>query len=51
MMNIEMEPVQVDEKKRRQRSVAIAWAIVALIVLFFIVTLVQLGANVFNRPL
>jgi len=42
-----------EEAKRRQRlrSVAIAWALFALVVLFFLVTLVRLGANVANRPL
>lgn len=42
-----------EEEKRRQRarSVVIAWGLVALAVLFFLVTLVRLGANVGNRPL
>lgn len=40
-----------DEKKRRRaRSVAIAWALGAMAVLFFVVTIVRLGANVANRP-
>ena len=41
------------ERKRRQRmrSVAIAWILAALVVLFFIVTIVRLGGNVANRPL
>jgi predicted nucleic acid-binding Zn ribbon protein len=36
------------ERKRRQRmrSLAIAWALVALVVLFFVVTIVRLGPNV-----
>jgi hypothetical protein len=33
------------------RSVAIAWILAALAVLFFIVTIVRLGGNVANRPL
>ena len=46
-------PEQNDEAKRRQRmrSIAIAWALAALAVLFFVVTLVRLGGNVANRPL
>jgi hypothetical protein len=42
-----------DEAKRRQRlrSFAIAWALFALVVIFFLVTLVRLGANVANRPI
>lgn len=37
-----------DEQKRRQRmrSLAIAWALGALVLLFFVVTIVRLGANV-----
>lgn len=41
-----------EERKRRQRmrSLAIAWTLVGIMVLFFVVTLVRLGANVLNRP-
>jgi hypothetical protein len=41
------------ERKRRQRmrSIAIAWILAGLAVLFFIVTIVRLGGNVANRPL
>ena len=41
------------ERKRRQRmrSIAIAWILVALAALFFIVTIVRLGGNVADRPL
>jgi hypothetical protein len=44
---------QIDEAKRRQklRSIAIAWALFALAVMFFLVTIVRLGANVANRPI
>ena len=38
-------------KRRRSRSIAIAVALVALVVLFYVATLVRLGGNVFNRPL
>jgi hypothetical protein len=39
------------ERKRRQRmrSLAIAWILAALVVLFFIVTIVRLGGNVADR--
>lgn len=42
-----------EEQKRRQRmrSVAIAWTLAGIAVLFFLVTLVRLGGNVANRPL
>lgn len=39
-----------EEKRRRNRSLAIAWALAAMAVLFFVVTIVRLGANVANRP-
>jgi predicted nucleic acid-binding Zn ribbon protein len=40
------------ERKRRQRmrSLAIAWILAALVVLFFIVTIVRLGGHVADRP-
>jgi hypothetical protein len=42
-----------DERQRRQRmrSLAIAWALAGLVILFFIVTIVRLGGNVAVRPL
>ncbi len=45
--------VLTEEQKRRQRgrSLAIGWGLAALALLFFLVTLVRLGANVGNRPL
>jgi len=41
------------ERKRRQRmrSLAIAWILAALVVLFFIVTIVRHGGHVADRPL
>lgn len=38
-------------KRRRQRNLAIAWALAGFIVLFFVVTIVKLGGNVANRPI
>ena len=37
-----------DERQRRQRmrSLAIAWALAAMALLFFVVTMLRLGANV-----
>jgi hypothetical protein len=42
-----------EERKRRQRkrSLAIAWVLFGLVVLFFIVTIVRLGGNVALRPI
>jgi hypothetical protein len=44
--------LHADEAKRRQRlrSLALAWALAAMALMFFLVTLVRLGANVANRP-
>jgi|RifCSP16_1_1023843.scaffolds.fasta_scaffold106706_2 hypothetical protein len=39
------------QRRQRMRSVAIAWILAALVVLFFIVTIVRLGGNVAVRPL
>jgi hypothetical protein len=39
------------QRRQRMRSVAIAWILAALAVLFFIVTIVRLGGNVANRPM
>jgi hypothetical protein len=35
-----------ENPRQRMRSLAIAWALAALVVLFFVVTIVRLGANV-----
>jgi hypothetical protein len=42
-----------EEQRRRQRmrSIAIALALGALVILFYVATIVRLGGNVFNRPL
>jgi len=48
----ELKPVQLtDEEKRRQRqrNVALAWVLGAMVTLFFIVTIARLGGNVANR--
>jgi hypothetical protein len=51
-----LEPVANDERqererRRRMRSIAIALALAALVVVFYVATLVRLGGNVLNRPL
>jgi hypothetical protein len=50
----ESVPIVLSEEARRRqrvRSLAIAWALFALAIMFFLVTIVRLGANVANRPL
>jgi hypothetical protein len=42
---------QERQRRQRKRSTAIAWILGALVVLFFIVTIVRLGGNVVERPL
>ena len=37
-------------KSRRQRNVAIGLAVAALVVIFYAITIVRLGPNVFIRP-
>jgi hypothetical protein len=39
------------QRRRRMRSIGIALALGALVVMFYIATIVRLGGNVFNRPL
>jgi len=39
------------KKKRRSRSVAIALALAALVVLFYIVTIIKLGPGVMDRAM
>jgi hypothetical protein len=49
-----LAPLVLDaEAKRRQRlrSIAIAWALAAIALMFFLVTIIRLAANVANRPL
>jgi hypothetical protein len=55
MGNPSTEPgiVLTEEQKRRRRarSIAIALTLAALVLLFYIVTIVKLGPGVLNRPL
>ena len=50
-----MSEMNEDEKARqrrqRMRSLAIALALGALVVLFYVATIVRLGGNVLNRPI
>ncbi len=62
-MTAHMEPVDakpelpaeelsaVAKRRQRMRSVAIAFALGFLVVLFYAATIVRLGGNVMNRPL
>lgn len=50
-----MAEIQMSEAERarrqRLRSIAIALALAGLVALFYIATLVRLGANALNRPM
>jgi hypothetical protein len=47
-----MEDAEAERKRRqRKRSLAIAWILAALAILFFIVTIVRLGGNVAVRQI
>jgi hypothetical protein len=39
------------KRRRRMRSIAIGLALAALVVLFYVATIVRMGGNVLNRPL
>lgn len=46
------EPLTEEQaRRRRSRSIAIALVLAALVVLFYLVTVVKLGPGVMNRPL
>jgi len=45
------EAERIRLRRQRVRSLALAWGLAALALLFFLVTLVRLGGDVFNRPL
>lgn len=50
--NDEEERIELERRRRqRYRSIAIALALGALVLLFYLATIVRLGGNVFNRPL
>jgi predicted nucleic acid-binding Zn ribbon protein len=39
------------KRRRRDRSLAIAWTLALLVLLIYIVTIVKLGPNVLTRPM
>jgi hypothetical protein len=42
---------QEAQRRRRMRSIGIALVLGALVVMFYVATIVRLGGNVLNRPL
>jgi hypothetical protein len=58
MVGVSREPADprvglthADVRRRRSRSIAIAVALGALVVLFYAVTVVKLGPQILNRPM
>jgi len=47
--SVQLTPEQ--ERSRRVRNIAIALLLGGLVVLFWLTTIVRLGANVFDRPI
>ncbi len=37
--------------RQRKRNIAVALILAGLVVLFYVITIVHMGGNVFNRPL
>jgi predicted nucleic acid-binding Zn ribbon protein len=46
-----MQLSEEQKRRRRQRNIATALALGALVVLFFVLTIVRLGGQVYERPL
>jgi predicted nucleic acid-binding Zn ribbon protein len=42
---------ETQKKRQRRRSMAIAFALGALVLIFYAVTIVKMGPGVMNRPL
>lgn len=42
---------QEDKRRRRRRSIAIGLTLAGLVLLFYVLTIVKLGPEVFQRPL
>lgn len=46
-----IEMTEAQKKARRSRSIAIGLALAALVVLFYVITLVKFGPAILNRPM
>lgn len=45
------KPDEARQRRRRARSIAIAFVLLALVVLFYLVTIAKLGPGVMDRPI
>ena len=50
-MNEKVELTEAQKKARRSRSIALGVVLAALAVLFYVITVVKLGPNLFDRPM
>jgi hypothetical protein len=53
-MGVMVEPADKDAEllaRRRRRSIALALALGALVVIFYVLTIVKMGPGLFDRPL
>ncbi len=46
-----VEMTEAQKKARRSRSIAIGLSLAALVVLFYVITLVKFGPAILNRPM
>ena len=42
---------EAQQRRRRQRNIAIAVLLVALVVVFYLVTIVKMGPGILSRPM
>jgi hypothetical protein len=49
--NKPVKPDDARQRRRRARSLAIAFILLALVVLFYLVTIAKLGPGVLDRPI
>lgn len=46
-----LELTDADKKRRRKRSIAIAFSLIFLVVLFYLLTILKFGPEIMNKPL
>jgi t-SNARE complex subunit (syntaxin) len=46
-----IEMTEAQKKARRSRSIALGVVLAALVVLFYVITVVKLGPGLFDRPM
>lgn len=46
-----IELSETDKRRQRKRSVAIAFSLIFLVVLFYLLTILKFGPEIMNKPL